>query len=231
MAIIYGAAAPLTVNQLIAAVRNMVGDTETVASNQRWSDAQVVEAINWELKKMGGQLGINDAGPALADASLNYPADTTSVALPDGPRSQPIYMVEDVTAANRPILLHRLSPLEANRFMDPIVGDVVAEPGYAIIGDTLHMRPIPGAAKTLRLRYVRAPYVVSTTGTPSTDQHPVAVQSEETIVLGACIRLQEVDDEVPPGRRERYEDAWMRFLAGAARYRGPRYVRRNRRWY
>lgn len=295
MTIISHRAAPFFLSQLLTRIRRTVGDTETSTANQRWSDEIILDAINMEMSKMGNELSVNNPGEAILAASMTYTANSDSVALPAGPATQPVFKVDDITAGtNRPVTLRRVDALE----LENVGGNfaLVTEPStaYAIINQNIHIRPRPGADRTLNVWYVGAPYVAGIPATAviatnvatatvrdhglsaghlvttygftvnATDsivssvtattvvfpltgtngsigtgwlypgagfgQMPLAVQNEELITLGASIRLQETDQEVPAGRPERYAELWLRFLAGASRYRGPKHIRNNRRF-
>lgn len=207
-------------------VRDIVGDTETTAANQRWADSKITDAINHELIKMGVQMGISDPGPALTSANVTYTADADTVALSEALKIHPIVKVEDITdSANVPIRMERVSFQELERF--------VAEPNtsarslaFSIVGDNIAIRPKPGTARTIRFWYLRGPYVLSA----DADNHEVWVGNEELIILGAAIRLTRTDQETPAGMREDYNDHWLRFLATCKRFRGNKTVGKHRRW-
>jgi len=153
-------AAPLFLAQLITRVRRTVGDVETSSANQRWSDEIILDALNMELVKMGGELSAANPGEAILSTSMTYTAASDSVALPAGPATQPVFKVEDVTSgADRPIALRRVDPFE----LEDVGGSsaLVAEPAmaYAIINQSIHVRPRPGSNRTLNIWYVGAPYV------------------------------------------------------------------------
>lgn len=220
---------------LIWRVREAVGDVDTSSANQRWSDAQITDAINLEIMKMSNQLNVRDAASSLTSLNISYTADATSVALTSPANVQPIYRVEDITSSTtRPTPLDRTSNFAMEQHGQ--IGDQAFSSRYvwALEGGNIAVRPIPTKALTLRVWYLQGPYAipVATDGTPAdaTDQHPMPVGNEELITLGAAIRLQETDAEIPPVRVARYGDLWLRFLATSKRFLGPKFVRRNRRW-
>lgn len=220
MAIVFVAATAATLSTLQTRVRRVLGDTDTSAANQRWSDTEITDAINLELMKMGTELGIKaGSGYALAETTMTYTAAATSVTLPTGPRTQGIYSVEDITeGATSPTLLH------FNAMDSP--QNAYGQIRWGLLGDGIALRPAPSSARTLRIRYVREPYVISASG----DQAPFPVGNEELISLGAAIRLARTDEEGMAGLREDYNDHWLRFLATAKRMRGRKMVRNDRRY-
>lgn len=179
---------------------------------------------------MGTEMGLMDSSAALESTTLSYTASSETVALPAGAKSQPIFMIEDVTDSTYPVRLGRLSTFDASSV------NASAGTGYAWarFGETVALKPKPSVDVSLRIWYIREPYVIALDGsgdeTTGTDQHAMPVGHEEIISLGAAIRLQEVDGEIPNGRIERYNEMWMRFLQAARKSRGPKYIRRNRRF-
>ncbi len=220
MAIVFTQAAAATLTSLQTRVRRILGDTDASVGNQRWSDAEILDALNLELMKMGTELGLKaGSGYALAETTMAYTADSVSVTLPAGPRTQGIYSVEDISGGvNSPTRLH-FDGLDTPQ-------NAHGQARWSLLGDALTIRPTPSGAMTLRIRYVREPYILAT----GTDQHPLPVGNEEVISLGAAIRLGRTDDELPPGLREDYNDQWLRFLASAKRMRGRKMVRNDRRF-
>lgn len=227
MAILYSAAAAATLATLTTRVRRFVQDTDTDTANQRWADAEIYDSINLELMKMGAALRIRDKGPALTSVNLTYTASSETVALPNGPKSQPIFKVEDITTSSYPVPMTRISAedLEAHNY-DPATSYNASSALYAIMGDNIAVRPKPGAARTLRIWYIRAPYVLSV----STDQHPIDVGSEELISVGAGCRLLRNEKELEPEHDAHYRELWMQFLMSASRFQGSNVIKRNRRW-
>lgn len=234
MAVISDEKAAATIVQLQTRVRRAVGDTDSSTTNQRWSDAELNEAINFELMKMSSEWGLGNSSQAMKSTTLSYTANSDSVALPAGPDVNPIFMVENYTDSTNPIRIEYASFLEADKYyLDHAYMNTT---GYrwSRVGTSIAIRPLSGETLTLRIWYLRAPYAFTLDGSgdedDATDQSPWPVQHEELISLGAAIRLQEVDEEVPAGRLERYMDLWQRFVRSKSHNRGPKYVRKNRRF-
>lgn len=217
MAIVETASTPITLTNLYTRLRRALGDEETSPSNQRWNDLALLDAVNMEMIKIQTATGLRGSGAQEVSVNLTYTAESDSVALPAGALSQPITRVEDMADTTRPQVL---TPVSAQG-----VGDGHNGPVWAIRGSTIVVRP--NTQRTLRIWYIRPPLVYALSGT---DQHSLPMAAEELISLGASIRLQEVDDEVPPGRRERYAELWLLMLAAAKKVRGPKSVRNDRRF-
>lgn len=225
MAIVTSSASASSLTTLLTRVRRAVGDTETDTANQRWSDAEITDAINMELDRLFAEESLAGTAPLITSTTLSYTAAADSVALPTGPDTNPIYMVEDYTTATNPIRLDYISPLEIQGYDNDPAQRAVPGAGWSRLGANIAIRP-NGAAKTLRIWYLKNPPHLS----GSTDQHYFPVFHEELLSLGAAIRLQEVDDEIPPIRLERYAELTARFMRSKRKNKGPQYVRRNRKW-
>ena len=297
MSIISASAPHVSLDRLITRTRRLVGDVSSVAANQRWSDNEILDNLNLELMKLGQALGLQRTDPALTYADMTYTANADTVALPAGPLTGSIFRVEDRTGAS-PMELPRAASGDISRY---VAGDATTDLGvfsmaYAIIGDSLAVRPTPRSDLTLRVWYVREPYIIGAESAPAsatvtsnvctatitgnshgfvagmrirtsgftanvtdvaitsvTDttivfpltasngsngsgtvysshkaQAAIPAGSEEVIAVGAAIRLQEVDAEIPPTRIERYRDLRGQALPAAVRIRGPGRVRSNR---
>jgi len=229
MAVITSEAAAETIGNLITRIRRAVGDTDSTTANNRWADAEIIDAMNLELFKMSAEWGLGNSAQAMTSTTLTYTAGADSVALPSGPDVNPIFMVEDYTDTNNPVRIEFSSILEADRYY--LDSSYVNSKGFrwSRAGANIAIRPQADAGMTLRIWYLRAPYGTSTSY-GGTDQQPWPVQHEELISLGAAVRLQEVDDEVPRGRVERYTDLWNRFVRAKSQHKGPVYIRKNRRF-
>ena len=227
MAIVQSSSAAATIDAVLARARRMVGDTETDTANQRFSDADLLDDGNLELIKMATVLGVIDPGPALTYADLTYTASATEMTLPAGPLTQPIYQVEDITnGVTKASVLERasISQIDVINSTDP--------PGrqrYIVVGNTIALRPVPAAARTLRIRYIRAPYVM-VDGVDAADQHSMPIGAEELISLGIAMRALRTDEERPDGLERDYNQAWAIFLAASKRHRGQKVVVKKRRW-
>lgn len=220
MAILTTVAAAATVSTLRAKVRTLVGDTSSVSALQRFSDLMVDRAIDDTLAHLYMEWASEDPSGFLTSDDLTYTASATSVALTAGREAHQIYRVEDVTTSSDPVLLDYLNPLDAEKFSDSY--------GWTLKGNAIVLVPVPTSNKTLRIWSLKPFVPVTGAATPTTDQHSLSINHEELITLGAAIRLQEIDDEVPPTRLLRYEQLWQQYLKTIDRYRGPTYVRNSR---
>lgn len=232
MAVISTRATAATVNTLITRVRRYIGDTDTDTNNQRWSDADIRAAMDDMLASMYVELSNNDPSAYMTSADLTYTGNALSIALPSGIEAHSIYKIEDVTDGDNPIYLSYRNPIEINRFDDQngwtFYGPATDSSGTATNGiASIALRPVPTSNKTLRI-YCLATFIPLSNATPSTDQHAFPINHEELIVIGASIRLQEVDNEIPPTRMARYTMLWEQFQKAASRYTGPIYVRDTR---
>lgn len=218
-----------TIANLITRIRRALGDTDATAANNRWTDAEIIDALNLEIFKMTAEMGIGNTTAMLTSDNMTYTASATSVALPSGPDVNPIFMVEDITNSSQPVRLEFASILEADDYL--LTGTYVGSKGrrWSRIGGNLAVRPLPGSALTLRIWSLRAPYGTSTSYA-GTDQQPFPVAHEELLSVGAAIRLQETDGEISPGRVQRYIDLWQRFVRSKYQNRGRIYVSQNRRY-
>lgn len=229
MAVISSEKTAETIGNLLTKIRRYVGDTDSATDNQRWSDAEIVDVLNYEIYKMHAEMALGNTPPLLTSTTLSYTSGSTEIALPSGPDVNPIFMVEDYTDTSNPIRLTHESILEADRY--DLDSSYLGGRGrrWSLIGGNIALRPTTDSTITLRIWYVRAPYGTNTSY-GGTDQQPFPVAHEELLTLGAAIRLQETDDEVPPGRMDRYQELWQLFVRSKRKNRGPIYVRKNRRY-
>ncbi len=226
--------------QLLNTTRRFAGDTSTNTSNQRWSDHEVYEAIGFELAKMWNEAGIQDHGSLITEESLTYTGGATEVALGDSIRTTPITRVMDLTqSTTSPSLIPRVSPHELSSYQKvldnrPTPGYVWARHDYAI-----RIRPIPTGNLTLSIYRIHAPYLLAWASTSDddlsdtatiTDSPKIYAGHEELVCLGAAMRLKRLDGESSDHEFRDYNILWDQFVAGAKKFRGPRYVRKNRRW-
>ena len=218
-----------TIANLITRIRRAVGDTDTSTTNQRWADAEVIDALNLEIFKMTAEQGLGNISSMLTSANVSYTGGSEYIALGAAATISQVFMVEDITDTSNPIRLEFSSILDAN--MDFNAASYLGAVGrsWSRVGANIAIRPVPSTTITLRVWYIRAPYGTSTSYGGS-DQQPFMVQHEELLSLGAAIRLQETDAEIPPGRVERYQDLWQRFVRSKYQNRGPIYVRSNRKY-
>lgn len=223
MAVITDQATAETIANLLTRTRRALGDTDTSTTNQRWSDAEIIDGINLEMFKMSAEWGLGQTTQAITSTTLTYTASADTVALPSGPDVNPIFLIEDYSDSNNPLRIENESFLSANEYSRSSTST------WSRAGSSIALRPAPDSSTTLRIWYVRPPYATSTSY-GGTDQQPWPIQHEELITLGAAIRLQEVDGEIPPNRMERYADLWMRFVRSKNHNRGPQHVRNNRKY-
>jgi hypothetical protein len=184
---------------------------------------------------MYAELAIEPAA-FLTSTTVAYAANSESVTLSSTHWSTPIYKVEDYTDTSAPFELLYLSPMNADSYLSPM--GVFA---WSRQGDTIRYIPKPETARTLRIWYLKnplSPYNSTTydsSGDPqisdTTSQQPYPVAHEELIGVGAAIRLQEEDDEIPPHRLVRYEELWDRFRRQSRYNQGRRRVVNVRRYY
>lgn len=225
MAILTTPATAATVTALIGRVRTAVGDTQASAAGQKYSNTDILRAIDDTIAEMTAEM-YEDAGPFLEEENLTYTANARLVSLTGARIGSAIYKVEDIDNVLAPEFIDYVDALDLDK--DDF------QNGWTFIGNQIALRPIPTAAKTLRISYLRYYIPISGSAAPSTDQHSMSVNHEEVIVIGAAIRLQEIDDEVPPMRYRRYYgDAstpglWKKFLVYALKFRGPAYIRDTR---
>lgn len=225
MVIASAEATAATFTSLLTRVRRAVGDNDANSANQRWTDEEITDAIYLEIYKMHAESSLGNSAPNITSATVTYTAEAYAVDLPSGPDVNAILFVEDYTDSNNPIRLKYESILEGDDYLQYYHYSTSSSRTWARVGRQIAVRPKSSAALTLRIWYIRSPY----TGT-TTLQQPFPVAHEELISLGAAIRLQEVDDEVPRMRVERYADLWRRFERSKSKNRGPLFVRKNRRF-
>lgn len=219
MAVLTTVAVAATVNTLLTRLRLAIGDTQAQASGQKFSDTQLRMFLDDMLAQMWAEL-YEDAGPMLAETTLTYTANARSVAIAYPLNANTIYKVEDIDNVTSPRFIDYYGVIDMDR--DDF------ESGWTLIGEAIALRPIPGAAKSLRISYLRNYVPISGSATPSTDQHNMPANHEEYLVIGAAIRAQEIDDEVPNSRLLRYTELKKNFQTYALRVRAPSYVRDTR---
>lgn len=230
MAITTTNASAASIAKLVTRVRRSTGDVSTTAANQRFSDTDIVDSINLELMKMQTEMGINNPEPYLTSTTINYSGQLTD--LPATLEASQIFLVEEYDDPDRPLRMDYISPLDLDRHVTDFQY-VGGRKRWSILGGNIAVRPVENL--TIRVWYLQNPLVIAEGigglgYQASSDQHSLFVQHEELISLGAAIRLQEIDEEIPAGRIQRYQDLFFRFLADLRKNKGPVYVRRNRRF-
>jgi hypothetical protein len=184
---------------------------------------------------MYAELAIDPAA-FLTSTTLSYTANTESVAIPAAALYSPIYKVEDYTDSSYPLELLYLSPSTIDSYVSPF-----GVYSWTRVGNNIKYVPKPESSKTLRIWYVKNPLLpydatpYDSSGNPTitsaTSQHAYPVAHEELIGVGAAIRLQEEDDEIPKNRLVRYEELWDRFRRQTRYNQGRRRVANIRRYY
>lgn len=222
MAILTTPASAATVNTLVTKVRRALNDTDTDTDNQRWSTADILDALDDQLKQMFAEWTSQDPAAFVQLTSMTYGSGLDSVALPAAVLAQGIYKIVNTTTGENVFVPHR-GLLETDTYTD--------ESGWSFIGNAVALRPVPESDQTLVL-YTLTPYVPIAQSYPATSdtaQHPIPVNYEELLILGAAIRLQENDIEIPPTRIGRFAMLWDQFQKNAARFKGRSYVKNTRK--
>lgn len=219
MAVLATRAVAATIANLTLRVRRMIGDTDSTEANQRFSDADIRAEIDHMMAQMYSEVSNSDPSGFLQVDDMTYTASALSVAIPTAAdiEGNSIYKIEDITDATAPLYIAPRSIDQLNRFSD--------ETGWALQGHAIALRPIPTSARTLRI-YTLAPFIPTTTTT--SDQHALNINHEELICLGAAVRLQEVDNQVPVTRMQRLQQLWDLYQRCAARVIGPTYIKNTR---
>jgi hypothetical protein len=222
-----------TLDTLLIRVRRAVGDivddAAPAAGDRKWENTAIVDAINDMLSEMYVELYGQNPDAALLELALAYTADAEEVELPSNEAtSYAIYGVfEDVNG--KPTLLRHVDRLVLDRYntegSEPTTD---TERVWSIRDEYISLRPIPSSALTLTILYVAPPFGMDS-GTLA-DQHPMPVQHEELLVLGAANRLQYPNDQLPVGRQAHYNRLWMKWQQDCDRYQGPRFPADTRRW-
>lgn len=237
MAVVTTPAIADTYNLLRDRVRDMCGDGDSVA-NQKFDDSEIFRAITDMMAEMWVERQINDRPSFVTNTSLTYPTNTEYVNLTAATAGQAlvaasIYRVEDITDASRPRDIRYVTPqiFERSRSLEHYrvpfrTGTIV----YTLVDGQIGLRPLDTTERTLRIWYFPA-HPSATIANPATDNHPFFPGFEELIVIGASRRLQEIDDEIPIARVDRYQELWEKFVVFAQRHAGIITVTRRRRWY
>lgn len=220
MATLVTAKTAATISQLIVKVRRLIGDGSTVAGNQRWANSDIQDAIDSMLAQMWTELYGEDPSGFLRTVTMTYTAELDMVVIPTGVEGQSIIRVEDYDNPSLPVYLDYRDHVDTDRFGDQF--------GWSLFGGSIAVRPIPTAAKTLRIFLIANFPAISGSSSISTDQHAFSVNHEELVTLGAAIRLQEIDEEISKSRLLRYQQLYDQFTRTASRIRGPLYVRSSR---
>jgi hypothetical protein len=235
VAIVANEAPASSVTTLRKRVRRLIGDNASSSARQRWSDADIDQAIIDQLSAMYAELAIDPAA-FLTSTTFSYTANSESIAIPAAALYSPVYKVEDYTDSDSPFELLYQSPSNIDSYVSPF-----AVFAWTRSGNNLRYVPKPSTTRTLRIWYVKNPLLpydatpYDSSGNPTissaTSQHPYPVAHEELIGVGAAIRLQEEDDEIPPHRLVRYEELWDRFRRQTRYNQGRRRVANVRRYY
>lgn len=237
MTVVSNAAAAANVTTLRRRVRRLTGDNSSSSTRQRWSDADIDQAVIDQMFAMYAELAIEPAA-FLTSTTLAYTATSESVTLPAAVQAAPIHKVEDYSDTNNIFELLYISPQNAETYVQ---NDPLAVLTWTRRGNSIFYIPKPTEAKTLRIWYTNNPLTpydatqYDASGNPTisdaTSQQPYPIAHEELITVGAAIRLQEEDDEIPPNRLLRYQELWDRFKKQSRYNQGRRRVANVRRFY
>jgi hypothetical protein len=231
MAIIQTRASASTLTTLRKRVRKMLGDTGTTSAKQRWVDNMVDQALVDQMFEMYNLLGC-DSSNFLLSTTMTYTSGELEDDLPAAVQSVPIHRIMDITSGTTdPTELVQVDSLG-------IDGHKEGSGVWSRFGLKIKLRPIPSGDRTLRIEYLGNPFTMFTydaDGNPlaavaTTDQHPYPVAHEELLCLGAAVRLQEEDDEIPASRPIRLRELKDNFAIYAKFFRGRKFVRSSRKW-
>src|SRR3990167_1844542 len=100
-----------TVSTLRTLIQVELGDTE----GDRWSNAQIDQALNYQLLWMGNEMALRDAGEALLSTTLAY-SGSSPVDLPSAVAAEHIVRVDDYSNTNAPMQLVYRAPNEMNDY-------------------------------------------------------------------------------------------------------------------
>lgn len=218
-------------------VRRYAGDGRA-STNYKFTDDDIYDALTGMLAEMNLTRQANDPASFTTFTTLSYPANTEFTDLSGAAAGEAlipagIYRVEDITTANNPREIRYVAPFIAEKQRSGEQRMAPFETGslqYTLINNQIGYRPLESSARNLRIWYLPA-HVSASDGTPATDQHPFMPGHEELIVMGAVIRLQEIDDEIPLARTRRYPELWETFVMMTDKQRGPKHVQRVRRYF
>ena len=181
MAFLYAEAAADTLSHLITRVRRLCGYKETVTTDQRWSNDEILDSLNLQLMEMGNALHAMEMGAAIKSANLTWTGGADQVILPAGPRSQPIVKVEDITEG-KPLHIDRVDIFQIEN-LSGSSGVVTSNMrGWTLRGDYFLLRPSPGGDRTIRIWYVRSPYII---GAAPVSGSGVIASNVLTVTVGA----------------------------------------------
>lgn len=232
MAVVSTEAVPSSITTLRKRVRRATTDRNTDTARQRWSDADVDQAIIDMLFQMYAEMNLATTD-FIKTSTVTYTANADSYTLADGLQTNLIYAIEDVTQPLAPILLGELEPAEADALGSP---SITFSLYWFHMPGAIALRPIPSMDRQIKIFFMSnpmTPYTYDSSGNPTTtatNQHPYPVQHEELIVIGAAVRLQEEINAVPDTRMRRFNDLWEQFVRFANANGGPARVTQKRSW-
>lgn len=231
-----------TLTSLRTSVRRLVGDIDTRTTNQRWLNADIDEALNFELLRLHEIATKQDIARALWHATMTYTAAASGVDLPAAATYETLYQVEDVTTSTRPVVIPIVPPSEImdwNGGDSDTVNGVVRTPAMrcSVINTEntapgpvtspavqLVLRPIPQAAVSVRLTYVSPPFVL----VDASDTMPLSARWQEVLCLGAAVRLREPFGSAPPEQVLSYQEKIKEFRRSAEKALAARPQRKRR---
>lgn len=201
-------------SDILSDVRKWVRDRATDPQGNaitalRFSSADIMDAINYQISDMAADAGIESVGENLLVEQFTYTedsADDGGMNLPAAiPADAGIVLVEQIPGAGSPIKLRQVGPSEiedysrtdlgiepsanAGSFAPLVFSLRAAETG---IGQRIRVRP--SGSYTLRVLYVGMPFEIETTS--DTDDVPFSARFREYIAVGAAARLLEPDGEI-----------------------------------
>lgn len=222
-----------TVTTLRTLIARETGDlaSDGTAQHVRWPTGEVDQALNYQLLEMGNDMAGAHPGDALLNQNLSY-SGSTPVDLPSSVVAETIYRVDDITAANIPVQLQYVSPLELDDYNPGETFGGAYRYKYTLLGAStnattyrIQVFPIPTGTLTLRIWYVAPPYVPGA----AADSVPLSPKWLEFVALGSALRLLSRDDEATLQQLGRYERLRKQWQESNRRQRGPQRIRKARR--
>lgn len=197
----------------------------------RFSNADIMDALNEQIADMASDAGIESVGENLALAQFAYAADSANDGGMDLPSAIPadaaIVLVEQVVSTETPTRLRQVGPSEIEDYARTPDGLSLssATGAYSALAYTLRaaetgigqrIRVRPAGSYTLRVFYVANPFEIEATN--DTDDVPFSARFREYIAVGAAARLLEPDGEIGlnpsmGARLARCEEKFRRFCS------------------
>lgn len=240
---------PSTFAQLLIATRKELDDRNDDNLNNprdvstlRYTDFDLIDAVNDALIKLGNMMALAHSGEALVYTDFTYTADSnTPMDLPGAPSTllaNQIFGVYGIQDPNNPINIQYITPKE---FLDKVKSNnpspTVSRKFYTLVGSPSNSATVGGgimigpSATSLPVRvwYVQTPfidYVSPDTPGPDLTLSPLlASRWREVIALKAAEILMSRNNEFNQGLQIRLADAMKDFIAWSNRQHGPRRMR------